>query len=105
MSRRPLRFFDSEPISNDGNISPSLTRGPSSPPAPTQASCSLSSEYAAEAQIVGMEKEGIELAVLFPTVVCRSSLTTIWIRNFTQADFEKVDTASKRRDKLHAAQA
>ena len=70
MRRRPLWFFDGAPISNDGNISQyNRVRGPLvSARANTNVMFAVERGYDAEAQIMGMELEGIDIAVLFPTV-------------------------------------
>ena len=70
MRRRPLWFFDGAPISNDGNVSQyNRIRGPLvSARANTNVMFAAERGYDAEAQIMGMEMEGIDIAVLFPTV-------------------------------------
>ena len=70
MRRRPLWFFDGAPISNDGNISHyNRIRGPLvSARANTNVMFAVERGYDAEAQVMGMEMEGIDIAVLFPTV-------------------------------------
>jgi len=70
MRRRPLWFFDGSPISNDGNISQyNRIRGPLvSARANTNVMFAVERGYDAAAQIMGMEMEGIDIAVLFPTV-------------------------------------
>jgi predicted TIM-barrel fold metal-dependent hydrolase len=70
MRRRPMWSFDGAPISNDGNISQyNRIRGPLvSARANTNVMFAVERGYDAEAQIMGMEMEGIDIAVLFPTV-------------------------------------
>ena len=62
MRRRPLWFFDGAPISNDGNISQyNRVRGPLvSARANTNVMFAVERGYDAEAQIMGMELEGID---------------------------------------------
>ena len=69
MRGRPLWFFDGTPTSNDGNISQyNRTRGPLvSRRANTNVMFAVERGYDAEAQVMGMEMEGIDIAVLFPT--------------------------------------
>jgi hypothetical protein len=69
MRRRPLWFFDGTPTSNDGNISQyNRTRGPLvSGRANKNVMFAVERGYDAEAQVMGMEMEGIDIAVLFPT--------------------------------------
>ena len=69
MRGRPLWFFDGAPTSNDGNISQyNRTRGPLvSRRANTNVMFAVERGYDAEAQVMGMEMEGIDIAVLFPT--------------------------------------
>jgi len=70
MRGRPLWFFDGAPLSNDGNISQyNRTRGPLvSGRANKNVMFAVERGYDAEAQVMGMEMEGIDIAVLFPTV-------------------------------------
>ena len=70
MRGRPLWFFDGTPTSNDGNISQyNRIRGPLvSERANTNVMFAVERGYDAEAQVMGMEMEGIDIAVLFPTV-------------------------------------
>ena len=69
MRRRPLWFFDGSPTSNDGNISQyNRVRGPLvSTRANKNVMFAVERGYDAEAQVMGMEMEGIDIAVLFPT--------------------------------------
>ncbi len=69
MRRRPLWFFDGTPTSNDGNISQyNRIRGPLvSGRANAHVNFAVERGYDAEAQIIGMQMEGIDIAVLFPT--------------------------------------
>ena len=69
MRRRPLWFFDGTPTSNDGNISQyNRMRGPLvSGRANAHVNFAVERGYDAEAQIIGMQMEGIDIAVLFPT--------------------------------------
>jgi uncharacterized protein len=69
MRRRPLWFFDGTPTSNDGNISQyNRIRGPLvSKRANSNVMFAVERGYDAEAQVIGMELEGIDIAVLFPT--------------------------------------
>src|SRR5208282_5033099 len=69
MRRRPLWFFDGAPISNDGNISQyNRIRGPLvCDRANANVMFAGDRGYDAEAQITGMELEGSDRAVLFPT--------------------------------------
>src|SRR5204863_8479153 len=70
MRGRPLWFFDGQPLSNDGNVSQyNRIRGPLvSRRANTNVMFAVERGYDAEAQIIGMAMEGIDIAVLFPTV-------------------------------------
>ena len=69
MRGRPLWYFDGTPTSNDGNISQyNRIRGPLvSTRANKNVMFAVERGYDAEAQIIGMEMEGIDIAVLFPT--------------------------------------
>jgi hypothetical protein len=69
MRGRPLWFFDGTPISNDGNISQyNRTRGPLiGARANKNVMFAVERGYDAEAQVMGMRLEGIDIAVLFPT--------------------------------------
>ena len=69
MRGRPLWFFDGTPTSNDGNTSQyNRTRGPLvSQRANKNVMFAVERGYDAEAQVMGMEMEGIDIAVLFPT--------------------------------------
>jgi predicted TIM-barrel fold metal-dependent hydrolase len=69
MRGRPSWFFDGAPTSNDGNISQyNRIRGPLvSKRANTTVMFAVERGYDAEAQVIGMEMEGIDIAVLFPT--------------------------------------
>lgn len=69
MRGRPLWFFDGTPTSNDGNTSQyNRIRGPLvSGRANTNVMFAVERGYDAESQVVGMEMEGIDIAVLFPT--------------------------------------
>ena len=69
MSGRPLWFFDGTPTSNDGNTSQyNRIRGPLvSKRANTNVMFAVERGYDAESQVMGMELEGIDIAVLFPT--------------------------------------
>ncbi len=70
MRGRPLWFFDGEPTSNDGNTSQyNRIRGPLvSKRANTTVNFAVERGYDAEAQVIGMAMEGIDIAVLFPTI-------------------------------------
>ena len=70
MRGRPLWFFDGEPTSNDGNTSQyNRTRGPLvSKRANNTVMFAVERGYDAEAQVIGMAMEGIDIAVLFPTI-------------------------------------
>jgi predicted TIM-barrel fold metal-dependent hydrolase len=70
MRGRPLWFFDGQPTSNDGNTSQyNRTRGPLvSKRANTTVNFAVERGYDAEAQVIGMAMEGIDIAVLFPTI-------------------------------------
>ena len=84
MRGRPLWFFDGTPLSNDGNISQyNRTRGPLvSGRANKNVMFAVERGYDAEAQVIGMEMEGIDIAVLIPDRrVFRSSPATTWTRN------------------------
>src|SRR3984893_17241337 len=92
MRGRPLWFFDGAPTSNDGNISQyNRTRGPLvSRRANTNVMFAVERGYDAEAQVMGMEMEGIDIAVRWREStsrccsrppVCRSWRGTIWTRN------------------------
>ncbi len=69
MRRRPLWFFDGTPTSNDGNVSQyNRIRGPLvGARGNKNVMFAVERGYDAEAQIIGMEMEGIDIAVLFPT--------------------------------------
>src|SRR6185295_11812961 len=69
MRGRPLWFFDGQPLSNDGNVSQyNRIRGPLvSKRANTNVMFAVERGYDAEAQVIGMAMEGIDIAVLFPT--------------------------------------
>ena len=69
MRGRPLWFFDGQPTSNDGNISQyNRIRGPLvGARANKTVMFAVERGYDAEAQVIGMEMEGIDIAVLFPT--------------------------------------
>ena len=69
MRGRPLWFFDGTPTSNDGNTSQyNRIRGPLvSKRANTNVMFAVERGYDAESQVMGMEQEGIDIAVLFPT--------------------------------------
>jgi len=69
MRGRPLWFFEGTPISNDGNISQyNRTRGPLiGARANKNVMFAVERGYDAEAQVMGMRLEGIDIAVLFPT--------------------------------------
>src|SRR6201981_350254 len=69
MRGRPLWFFDGMRTSNDGDISQyKRLRGPLvSKRANTNVMFAVERGYDAEAQVMGMEMEGIDIAVLFPT--------------------------------------
>ena len=69
MRRRPLWFFDGAPTSNDGNVSQyNRIRGPLiGARGNKNVMFAVERGYDAEAQIIGMEMEGIDIAVLFPT--------------------------------------
>ena len=69
MRGRPLWFFDGTPTSNDGNTSQyNRIRGPLvSKRANTNVMFAVERGYDAELQVMGMELEGIDIAVLFPT--------------------------------------
>ena len=69
MRGRPLWFFDGTPTSNDGNTSQyNRIRGPLvSKRANTNVMFAVERGYDAESQVMGMELEGIDIAVLFPT--------------------------------------
>ena len=69
MRGRPLWFFDGTPTSNDGNTSQyNRIRGPLvSKRANTNVMFAVERGYDAESQVMGMEMEGIDIAVLFPT--------------------------------------
>jgi predicted TIM-barrel fold metal-dependent hydrolase len=69
MRRRPLWFFDGTPTSNDGNISQyNRIRGPLvGARGNKNVMFAVERGYDAEAQVIGMEMEGIDIAVLFPT--------------------------------------
>jgi len=69
MRRRPLWFFDGTPTSNDGNVSQyNRIRGPLvGARGNKNVMFAVERGYDAEAQIMGMEMEGIDIAVLFPT--------------------------------------
>ena len=84
MRRRPLWFSDGAPISNDGNISQyNRIRGPLvSARANTNVMFAVERGYDAEAQVMGMEMEGIDIAVLFPTVGYPFWPVMIWTRSF-----------------------
>ena len=83
MRGRPLWFFDGTPLSNDGNISQyNRTRGPLvSGRANKNVMFAVERGYDAEAQVMGMEMEGIDIAVLFRRLVSPSSAATTWIRS------------------------
>ena len=70
MRGRPTWYFDGQPLSNDGNVSQyNRTRGPLvSKRANTNVTFAVERGYDAEAQVIGMELEGIDIAVLFPTI-------------------------------------
>ena len=70
MRGRPLWFFDGQPTSNDGNTSQyNRIRGPLvSKRANTTVNFAVERGYDAEAQVIGMAMEGIDIAVLFPTI-------------------------------------
>ena len=70
MRGRPLWYFDGTPTSNDGNVSQyNRIRGPLvSKRANTNVMFAVERGYDAEAQVIGMAMEGIDIAVLFPTV-------------------------------------
>ena len=70
MRGRPTWYFDGQPLSNDGNISQyNRTRGPLvSKRANTTVMFAVERGYDAEAQVMGMAVEGIDIAVLFPTI-------------------------------------
>ena len=69
MRRRPLWFFDGQPTSNDGNVSQyNRIRGPLvGARGNKNVMFAVERGYDAEAQLIGMEMEGIDIAVLFPT--------------------------------------
>src|SRR3984893_9433444 len=69
MRGRPLWFFDGTPTSNDGNTSQyNRIRGPLvSGRANKNVMFAVERGYDAESQVMGMELEGIDIAVLFPT--------------------------------------
>ena len=69
MRGRPLWFFDGTPTSNDGNISQyNRTRGPLvGARGNKNVMFAVERGYDAESQVMGMEMEGIDIAVLFPT--------------------------------------
>ena len=69
MRGRPLWFFDGTPTSNDGNISQyNRIRGPLiGARANKNVMFAVERGYDAEAQVMGMQLEGIDIAVLFPT--------------------------------------
>ena len=69
MRGRPLWFFDGTPTSNDGNTSQyNRIRGPLvSQRANKNVMFAVERGYDAEAQVMGMQIEGIDIAVLFPT--------------------------------------
>jgi predicted TIM-barrel fold metal-dependent hydrolase len=111
MRRRPLWFFDGAPISNDGNISQyNRIRGPLAfARADTNVMVAVERGYDAEAQVMGMEMEGIDIAVLFPTVglsflarddmdpkfsaaICRAY--NYWLHNFCQHSPDQLKMAA-----------
>ena len=69
MRGRPLWYFDGTPTSNDGNTSQyNRIRGPLvSKRANKNVMFAVERGYDAEAQVMGMAMEGIDIAVLFPT--------------------------------------
>src|SRR5579875_3548058 len=69
MRWRPLWYFDGQPTSNDGNLSQyNRIRGPLvSKRANQNVMFAVERGYDAEAQLIGMQMEGIDIAVLFPT--------------------------------------
>src|SRR5207253_1608417 len=70
MRGRPTWYFDGQPLSNDGNVSQyNRIRGPLvSKRANTTVMFAVERGYDAEAQVMGMGMEGIDIAVLFPTI-------------------------------------
>ena len=70
MRGRPIWYFDGQPLSNDGNVSQyNRTRGPLvSQRANTTVMFAVERGYDAGAQVMGMAMEGIDIAVLFPTI-------------------------------------
>src|SRR5437660_11585344 len=111
MRGRPLWFFDGTPLSNDGNISQyNRTRGPLvSGRANKNVMFAVERGYDAEAQVMGMEMEGIDIAVLFPTVglsflardkmdpqlsnaICRAY--NDWLHDFVQHSPDQLKMAS-----------
>ena len=78
MRRWPLWFFDGTPTSNDGNVSQyNRIRGPLvGARGNKNVLFAVERGYDAEAQIIGMEMEGIDIAVLFPPPGCRFSPVT-----------------------------
>ena len=70
MRGRPLWFFDGEPTSNDGNTSQyNRTRGPLvSKRANNTVMFAVERDYNPEAQVIGMAIEGVDIAVLYPTI-------------------------------------
>src|SRR4051812_10296881 len=83
MRGRPTWYFDGQPLSNDGNISQyNRTRGPLvSRRANTTVMFAVERGYDAEAQVIGMAMEGIDIAVLFRPSASHSWRATTWTRN------------------------
>jgi hypothetical protein len=51
-------------------------------------------DYNAEAQVMGMAMEGVDIAVLYPTSGCRSSPATTWTRNCPSRSAKRTTTGS-----------
>jgi len=111
MRRRPLWFFDGTPTSNDGNVSQyNRTRGPLvSSRANQNVMFAVERGYDAEAQVMGMKMEGVDIAVLFPTAglsflgrdnmdpqlsaaICRAY--NDWLHDFTQYSADQLKMAA-----------
>ncbi len=111
MRRRPLWYFDGMPTSNDGNISQyNRIRGPLvGARANKNVLFAVERGYDPEAQLIGMEMEGIDIAVLFPTAglsflgrdhmdpqlsaaICRAY--NDWLHDFCQTAPERLKMAA-----------
>ena len=70
MRGRPTWYFDGEPLSNDGNVSQyNRIRGPLvGARGNKNVMFAVERGYDPEAQVMGMAMEGIDIAVLFPTI-------------------------------------